>query len=144
MSATASRSGVSNGGAMEMSTAPLARIETLLSEVTGVASMLTPRRRAYSSASLQAGPWNGAASADGFLISHGNSLSTATRSVPRCRIASIRVLAPGGGAETFAPQPATGVANSTTAASSVFFHDVMRALVSFKAISVRQLQALRA
>jgi hypothetical protein len=53
ITATASRSGVTNSGAMEMSTAPLARIETLSLEVTGVVSTRKAFIRAVKAAALE-------------------------------------------------------------------------------------------
>ena len=79
-STTSSRFGVTDSGAIEMSASPVARIGTLVSWLTGMISVLTPSRLAYSSAKTQAGPENCGPLPVVFSGSHGNSPMAAKRS----------------------------------------------------------------
>src|SRR6478609_8815972 len=101
-STTLSRSGVSASGVTEMSTWLLASTGTLVSWLTGTASSLTPRRFAYSLASIHAGPLHASPLPVVSSTSHGAFASTPTRSTPAFLIASTRGLVPGAGSGTSA------------------------------------------
>ena len=88
-STTSWRFGVTASGAIEMSASPVARIGTFVSWLTGTTSIVTPRRLAYSSASIQAGPENCGPEPEVFSGSHGNSPIAAALSAPRSFMASI-------------------------------------------------------
>src|SRR3977135_2325235 len=93
---TLGRSGVSVSGVIEISTWFEASTGTFVSWLTGIGSSLTLRRRAYSCASIQAGPLHASPWPDMFSISQGALASTPTRSAPAFRIASARELGYGG------------------------------------------------
>src|SRR5581483_4070879 len=96
-SITLSRAGVSESGAMVMSTWFEASTGTFVSWLTGTTSSLTPSRLAYSLARIQAGPENLSPLPLVFSGSQGNSPIAPTRSVPRCLIAFTRGEFSGGG-----------------------------------------------
>src|SRR5712664_2359201 len=105
-STTLRRSGVSARGVIEISTWLEASTGTLVSWLTGIGSSFTLRRRAYSRASIQAGPLQASPWPDVFSISQGALASTPTLSAPAFRMASMRGLAPGATVATCATAPA--------------------------------------
>src|SRR6267142_966974 len=100
-STTLRRSAVSASGVIEISTWFEESTGTFVSWLTGIGSSLTLRRRAYSCASIQAGPLHASPWPDMFSISQGALASTPTRSAPAFRIASTRGLA----ADAHRPDP---------------------------------------